>query len=395
MVVPFHGDRAGAEKLLSRLGDLRRRPDDELIVADNTDGRVVPGVEGVQVVAASGEHSPAYARNAGADRARGDWLLFIDADCVPAPSILDDYFQAPVAADTGALAGGVDAAPAVTLAGRYASYRGHLDQWAHAQDPYRPRAATANLLVRRAAWSRIGGFSEGVKAGEDADFCWRLQEDGWRLELREQARALHEHRDTLAGLRAQWRGYGAAGAWLDRRHPASRAPRRLASTIVLSLLKSGLFALTARSDRAIWSLFDATIAAEQAIGTVLSNRPGPAPVLPLEAAVLIGAERGGGTPTVGAVEAPGRALRLDRAQAVPVVYREDDGVLACASACAGLLLRHPLRVRAVGLRASLPLAASARRLIRARCGELVPAPGAEQAARRLAQLSGACVRHVG
>ena len=47
-----------------------------------------------------------------------------------------------------------------------------------------PRAAAANLIVRRAAFEAVGGFYEGVRAAEDTDFSWRLQQAGWRLELR-------------------------------------------------------------------------------------------------------------------------------------------------------------------------------------------------------------------
>ena len=59
------------------------------------------------MIAAAGERSPAHARNAGAAHARNDWILFLDADCLAPPDLLDAYFAPPVADDVGALAGEV------------------------------------------------------------------------------------------------------------------------------------------------------------------------------------------------------------------------------------------------------------------------------------------------
>ena len=75
--------------------------------------------------------------------------------------------------------------------------------------PYRPRASSANLLVRRAAFEQVGGYTEGIWAGEDTDFTWRLQDAGWTLALqRARRRAARLPRDA-AWLGKQWRGYAA------------------------------------------------------------------------------------------------------------------------------------------------------------------------------------------
>ena len=179
----------------------------------------MPERDGVLVVLAAAERSPSHARNVGAEHASGEWMLFLDADCLAEPGLLDAYFAEPIAAHVGALAGEVVPADGtITLAARYGAARSFLGQGAHLSHPYLPRVVAANLIVRRLAFDQVGGFYEGVRAAEDTDFSWRLQRAGWRLEARPEARVMHQYRTSIRALRLQWRGYAAGRAWLGRRY---------------------------------------------------------------------------------------------------------------------------------------------------------------------------------
>jgi GT2 family glycosyltransferase len=224
VVVPFRGDREAAELSLAAIGRLELRAGDELRVADNSRSAVLAALApaGMRVVRADGERSSYHARNAGARGASGEWLLFIDADCVPAPRLLDAYFAAPVAPDVGVLGGEIAPDPRQgRFLARYARDRGFLSQTEGLHGKAGSAVASANMLVRRTAFEQVGGFVEGIRSGGDVDLCWRLFGVGWRLEYRPNAAVTHRHRERLVDLLGQIARYGAGARWLDERHPGS------------------------------------------------------------------------------------------------------------------------------------------------------------------------------
>ncbi|MGH2952050.1 MAG: glycosyltransferase, partial [Solirubrobacterales bacterium] len=227
VVVPFRGSEPDAGSLRRALARLDLELGDELIVADNSDESVAgPQLAGTaRVVRATSQRSSYHARNAGARRARGDWLLFLDADCVPDPDLLDAYFRRPVPERCALLAGEISGdASQGGLLPRYARARNYLSQTEGLHGKAGVAAATANLLVRRSAFEAAGGFAEGIRSGGDVDLCWRLCDAGWTLEYRPEAGVVHRHRETLRGFLDQVARYAAGARWLDARHPGT-SPR--------------------------------------------------------------------------------------------------------------------------------------------------------------------------
>jgi glycosyltransferase involved in cell wall biosynthesis len=226
-VVPFRGDRAAAERMVAAFRCLDLRDGDEVVVADNTAEGLLRTrhVGHARVVAAARERSSYHARNVGAEAASREWILFLDADCAPQPDLLAAYFAQPIAEGCGALAGQILGAPDQrSFAARYARSRKLFD---HADGLIRADgggAAAGNLLVRRAAFERIGGFTEGIRSGGDLDLCRRLRDDGWRLDFRPQALVHHRHRASLPSLLGAVARYGAGARWLNERYPGTSPP---------------------------------------------------------------------------------------------------------------------------------------------------------------------------
>ena len=191
-------------------------------MADNTDAGVAAAVLGevATVIPASAERSSYFARNAGAAVASSDWLLFVDADCVPDPDLLASYFAEPIGERCGAVAGGiVGIGDQHSLLARYARDRNFLDQAEGMHGSAGVAAATGNLLIRRRTFDELGGFVEGIRSAGDVDFCWRMRDAGWTLEQRPAARVLHRHREDLISFLAMIARYGAGSRWLNERHP--------------------------------------------------------------------------------------------------------------------------------------------------------------------------------
>ena len=69
-----------------------------------------------------------------------------------------------------------------------------------------------NLALRRATWSAVDGYDEGLAAAEDMDLCKRASAGGWRLFFEPNAKCRHQVRTSVPALARQWWGYGVGSA---------------------------------------------------------------------------------------------------------------------------------------------------------------------------------------
>jgi colanic acid/amylovoran biosynthesis glycosyltransferase len=392
--MPFRGNADEAREAIRAVTSLRTRSGDELIVVDNGDdaesSRELASEAGERVVVVSAAEvaSSYYARNAGAKRARSEWLLFMDSDCRPRPDLLDEYFREPVPADCGAMAGDVLPIEDGSLLGGWAASRAVLRQEGMPEDTP-PAAVSANLLVRRRAWEAVGGFLEGVRSGGDVDFCWRIQDAGWTLGFRFSASVEHPHRGTLRELMRQMTRYGAGNAWLRRRYGESplRAPD--VAGLLRGLAGALVWLLALQPRRAAYKAIDVVAIASGQVGYLRSNGPRWKPQPPGGLVVMADSYAAstetfvtnevrqlaelGETVRVESILRPQRQL-VGASGFAQVAYLEDEGMLERGRSLVWLIVRHPV--------AALRELAGGRRWDRR---DRVSLPGLALAARRLNQ----------
>lgn len=163
---------------------------------------------------------PATARNIGAAMGNTTWLLFLDADVEPSPSLIEELLRFVSRSEVVAIAPRVVSRPGVGLAswfegfsaldmGEISGMVGH----GHAI-PYVPSAC---LLVRTEMFQALKGFNEELHVGEDVDFVWRLTEYG-QIQYESSIKVIHQPRTSIFRALQRRHFYGTSAALLSRQH---------------------------------------------------------------------------------------------------------------------------------------------------------------------------------
>jgi hypothetical protein len=179
---------------------------------------------------------PAAARNAGVRQVppTTEAIAFVDSDVVLESDVLQRLSR-QLAAD-----------PVLgAVAPRVRSVRDgprRIDRYLHARSPLDmgalPACVTPGarvgyvpstvLLVRAAALSKVGGFDEALRYGEDVDLVWRLLDAGWRVRYDPTVTVRHDEPRTLTRALRRRFAYGTSAGPLSQRHPGKLRTPRLA-----------------------------------------------------------------------------------------------------------------------------------------------------------------------
>ena len=187
-------------------------PLDEIIVVDDgsTDNTVEVAREFDVRVVSQSNAGPAAARNRGARVARGDVLLFTDADCVPTPNWAERMMVAFTDPEVSG-AKGVYRTRQPELVARFvqAEYEDRYDRMRGRETI--DFVDTYSAAYRRDVFLEYGGFDTTFPTAsvEDQEFSFRLAEAGHQLVFVPDAQVFHVHDRTLGEYlrRKFWIGY--------------------------------------------------------------------------------------------------------------------------------------------------------------------------------------------
>lgn len=183
VIVPAYNAGATIDDELAALAAQQYDGEWELVVVDNestddTRERVKAWQQKFPVplsIVAAKRRGAAAARNVGARVAKGEFLLFCDADDVVSP----EWLRRMVA--------GLGRHEIVTGPPEFLRYNApeYYEWTGDAEAPlphigygHLPYAGSNNLGVRRSLLTQLGGFDEALRRTEDVDFSWRAQYAG-------------------------------------------------------------------------------------------------------------------------------------------------------------------------------------------------------------------------
>ena len=142
----------------------------EIIVVDNNSDDSTQDVArsmGARIANES-EHNIAKVRNTGAQLARGEVLLFVDADTLVPETLLSRVFE--VMSDRSCFGGAVD----TDYRPRKLTIQAYVQFW-RMIGKAAAMAQGATQFLRKDIFLRLNGYDETLFMGEDVDLYWRLR----------------------------------------------------------------------------------------------------------------------------------------------------------------------------------------------------------------------------
>jgi GT2 family glycosyltransferase len=159
------------------------------------------------------------ARNVGAAHASGEIIAYTDSDCMADPDWLYYLVGTLLSGDYAGVGGPNISPPAQNWHQACVAAAPGGPSHVLLTDVVAEHIPGCNMAFHRWAFDKVGGFDpEYRKAGDDVDFCWRLQQEGQVIAFSPSAIVWHYRRFTLKAFRKQQEGYGEAESLLRFKH---------------------------------------------------------------------------------------------------------------------------------------------------------------------------------
>lgn len=206
----------------------------ELVFVDSTepvlDPRTIAAWDGSWMYVKRGTQNVRQKRNQGVAETRGEWIAFVDSDCLVTPEYLSAILAAIDRRQARAFAGRVEFRGAENAVWRVVAASQLVSpETQTAGDGEIAWCATANLIIERRLFVALGGFDESLPfrlGGDDVDLGLRLHRSGNALRVLPDALVVHPKAPwshLTAILPRTWR-WGRIEYHLALRHPDKLHP---------------------------------------------------------------------------------------------------------------------------------------------------------------------------
>lgn len=157
---------------------------------------------------------PGAGRNIGVEQARGEFIAFIDSDCVAADNWLEKGVEAVKKGNpiVGGSVQNTNPGP-ISWPDYFLTFNEFMPSMPKREVQFMP---TCNFFITSKAFQKAGGFREDLLAGEDTLFCYAACRD-YRLLFEPRLEVKHSNRETWKEFILHHRNFGKHSAYV-RKH---------------------------------------------------------------------------------------------------------------------------------------------------------------------------------
>ncbi|MCK5450025.1 glycosyltransferase [Candidatus Pacearchaeota archaeon] len=215
IIIIVKNDR-GIENTLNSLENVEKPEKSETIIVDASEGNLddiskkFPKVNWVYFHNKTNKKfTIPEQRNLGIKKARGEIIVFIDANCIPRNDWLIELTK-PLIYE------GEDIVAGITISKENSIYNNSFGNTKKSK--YIEECPTINLALKKNVFKKNGNFDVNFNYGSDVDFCWRARNLGYKIRYTPKAVISHNWGNLKQDIKRAFR-YGNARVTLYKKHP--------------------------------------------------------------------------------------------------------------------------------------------------------------------------------